>query len=94
MRVYAYSYDTETFIIWKVYQRDGKLLLENADKTDVLDKGYNEVCSLFEIPKISEREITDNSNLQIVVLTESVFRNTCEGVCVEQLQIELYTQNS
>ncbi|HOV34081.1 MAG TPA: hypothetical protein PLX23_12050 [Candidatus Hydrogenedens sp.] len=94
MRVYANSYDTETFIVWKLYQSNGKLLLEKTDKPYVLNKGYNEVCSIFEIPKISEREIINNSNLQIFVSAESVFRNTGEGVCVEQLQIELDTQNS
>jgi hypothetical protein len=94
MRVYANSYDTETFIVWKLYQSDGKLLLEEADKPCILDKGYNKVCSLFKIPKISEREMTNNSNLQIFVSAESVFRNTGEGVCVEQLQIELDTQSS
>lgn len=95
MRVYANSYDTETYIVWKVYQSDGELLLEKADKSYILEKGYNEVYSLFEIPDIFDKEITNNYNsgLQIFVSAESVFRNTGEGVCVEQLQIKLDTQN-
>ena len=86
MRVYANSYDTETFIVWKVYQSNGKLLLEKADKPSVLDKGYNEVYSVFEIPKIYLKGMESK---QIFVLAESVFRNTGEGVSVEQLQIEV-----
>lgn len=101
LRAYAHSAETEVYIVWRIYQSNGKLLLEKEDDISTLEKGYNDVFSKFEVPDFSDVDTintNENSDVQLLISAESVFRNTGEGVRVEQLQIrlgqpELFTKN-
>ncbi len=92
LRAYAYSVGTEVYLIWRIYQSNGKLLLETKDRISTLEKGYNEIFSKFEVPEFPGTETIhtqESSDVQLLVSAESVFRNTGDGVRVEQLQIKL-----
>jgi len=92
LRAYAHSTNTEVYIVWRIYQSNGTLLLEKKEDVSLLEKGYNDVFSKFEVPEFSNVETVntnENSDLQLLISAESVFRNTGEGVRVEQLQIKM-----
>ncbi|HOQ32499.1 MAG TPA: metallophosphoesterase family protein [Candidatus Hydrogenedens sp.] len=101
LRAYAHSAGTEVYIVWRICQSNGTLLLEKQEDISLLEKGYNNVFSKFEVPEFPNVETVhtnENSDLQLLISAESVFRNTGEGVRVEQLQIkmdkaELFTKN-
>ena len=101
LRAYAYSTGTEVYIVWRIYQSNGVLLLEKKEDVSLLEHGYNDIFSKFVVPDFSDVEtinINENSDLQLLISVESVFRNSGEGVRVEQLQMkpdktELFTKN-
>ncbi|MGC9052657.1 MAG: metallophosphoesterase family protein [Candidatus Hydrogenedens sp.] len=92
LRVYAHSPGTEVYIVWRIYQSNGTLLLEKKEDVSLLDTGYNDVFSKFEVPDFSNIETVntnEKSDVQLLISAESVFRNAGEGVRVEQLQIRM-----